>query len=103
VQGMLPNPDNIGKEISSVGDEEKSKVSGMDVDGDNNVKSPDMTTSSTALEAFNQFFPVGASLIPTKSGRGNFLHNMEIGDIEKTLQTALYEGHGVLGRVRCDK
>jgi len=28
---------------------------------------------------------------------------MEIGDIEKTLQTALYEGHGVLGRVRCDK
>jgi len=103
VQGMLPNPDNIGKEISSVGDEEKSKVSGMDVDGDNNVKSPDMTTSSTTLEAFNQFFPVGASLIPTKSGRGNFLHNMEIGDIEKTLQTALYEGHGVLGRVRCDK
>ena len=103
LQGMLPNPDNIGKEMSPVGDEGKSKVSGMDVDGDNNVKSPDGTTTSTALDSFDQFFPVGASLIPTKSGRGNFLHNMEIGDIEKTLQTALYDGHGVLGRVRCNK
>jgi hypothetical protein len=102
LQGMLPNPDKIGKEISPVGDEGKSKVSGMDDDGDNNVKSPDVTTSSTASDSFDQFFPFGASLIPTKSGRGNFLHNMEIGDIEKTLQTALYDGHGVLGRVRCN-
>jgi len=95
-QGMLQNRrnNNIGKKISYV-----DKVFGMDMENENNdSKSNDVTTFSAALKSNDQFLPAGASLIPTKNGRGNFLPNMEIGDIEKTLQTALYDGHGVLGR-----
>mmetsp|Transcript_37287 Transcript_37287/g.41720 ORF Transcript_37287/g.41720 Transcript_37287/m.41720 type:complete len:961 (+) Transcript_37287:294-3176(+) len=96
LQGMLPNHrnNNDGEKIVHI-----DKVFGMDIeDESNDSKSNDVTTFCAALKSNDQFLPAGASLIPTKNGRGNFLHNMEIGDIEKTLQTALYDGYGVLGR-----
>mmetsp|Transcript_27582 Transcript_27582/g.60723 ORF Transcript_27582/g.60723 Transcript_27582/m.60723 type:complete len:964 (-) Transcript_27582:209-3100(-) len=80
LQGMLPN-----SEHNSNG--ETNHVSEMDIDSGN----PDGVSNK-------EFLPVGATLIPTKGGRGNFLHNMEIHDIEEALKNTLYDGHGVLGR-----
>eukprot|EP00536_Pseudo-nitzschia_multiseries_P017019 jgi/Psemu1/264011/estExt_Genewise1Plus.C_13410001 len=77
LQGMLPSGDENGNE-------ETKSMSGMSFDAEG-VSNDD-------------FLPVGASLIPTKGGRGNFLHNMKIRDIEESLQSVLYDGHGVLGR-----
>ena len=94
LQGMLPNTENIGKDISDLGD----KGIAMDID---DAKPNDAT--SDAIKSNDDFLPIGASLMPTKNGRGNFLHNMKIRDIEETLQNSLYRGHGVLRRVSCDR
>ncbi|VEU37696.1 unnamed protein product [Pseudo-nitzschia multistriata] len=66
-------------------------VEGMLLNEDTKSDAPDGVSS-------DEFLPVGATLIPTKGGRGNFLQNMDILDIEEPLKTALYDGHGVMGR-----
>ncbi len=78
LQGMIPN---IGKNAAGKLSNEEKEASSRD------------STSS------DEFLTVGSTLIPTKFGRGNFLHDMEIPDIEDSLESVLYEGHGVLGRV----
>lgn len=80
LQGMIPKTETSGGAIPS--------------QENNEVSSTDATKKSS-----DDFLRVGASLIPTKFGRGNFLHDMSIPDIEETLQNVLYDGHGVLGRV----
>jgi hypothetical protein len=60
------------------------------------------TRSSDALNLYddnNKFLPRGASLFPTKGGRGNYLPSMSIVDVERGLQAALYDGSGALGDV----
>lgn len=89
LQGMVPDLKISDSNVK----ETPHEVSRADIDGEfNGIK------SSNAAASNNSFLPAGASLIPTKHGRGNFLYNMEIGDIENTLQAALYDGNGVLGR-----
>eukprot|EP00531_Pseudo-nitzschia_arenysensis_P001014 CAMPEP_0116146644 /NCGR_PEP_ID=MMETSP0329-20121206/17281_1 /TAXON_ID=697910 /ORGANISM="Pseudo-nitzschia arenysensis, Strain B593" /LENGTH=905 /DNA_ID=CAMNT_0003642419 /DNA_START=149 /DNA_END=2866 /DNA_ORIENTATION=+ len=77
LQGMIPD---IGKNGAGKPSNEEKEASSTD------------STSS------DEFLTVGSTLIPTKFGRGNFLHDMEIPDIEDTLESVLYEGRGVLGR-----
>ncbi|KAG7346468.1 hypothetical protein IV203_005536 [Nitzschia inconspicua] len=55
------------------------------------------STDASAVVDDDRFLPLGSSLFPTKGGRGNYLHEMSIVDIEKGLQEALYDGFGVLG------
>ena len=71
--------------------------SAMDIDDAGRITGTDTASSDPAVE--ESFLPLGASLFPTKGGRGNYLHKMSIDDIEKALQKALYDGHGVLGLV----
>jgi hypothetical protein len=99
LQGMLPDAEKIGSDIADF-EKESSEVSSTDTGA--NLKSI-KNTSDTAKKSTDDFLTVGASLVPTKFGRGNFLHNMKICDIEDTLQNVLYGGHGVLGRVSCGK
>ncbi len=77
LQGMIPDVD---KDDAGKADEEEE-------------------TSSTDLTSNDNFMTIGSTLIPTKFGRGNFLHDMEIPDVEDSLDGVLYDGHGVLGRV----
>jgi len=86
LQGVIPNIEKTSGEIPSHHEKETKEVSSTD------------NATSTTKKLNNDFLTVGASLIPTKFGRGNFLHNMKIRDIEETLQNVLYGGHGVLGR-----
>jgi hypothetical protein len=81
LQGMIPNVDK---------NEDEKAIASTEISG--NLERPNYN-----------FLRVGASLIPTKFGRGNFLHDMKIEDIEDSLQNVLYGGHGVLGRVSCEK
>lgn len=70
------------------------------MDIDEGAKAIAGTTGSmdgTAAAEEDRFVPLGSSLFPTKGGRGNYLHDMNIVDIEKGLQEALYDGFGVLG------
>jgi hypothetical protein len=69
----------------------------MDIDDAARLAGTDTASSDPAIE--ESFLPLGASLFPTKGGRGNYLHKMSIDDIEKGLQKALYDGRGVLGLV----
>ena len=84
LQGMLPKVENSSEDGTEHDDKEMKDVNGT-------------------KEADDNFLRVGASLIPTKFGRGNFLHDMNSVDIEETLQSVLYDGHGVLGRVSLKK
>ena len=99
LQGMIPDAEETAGDIADF-DKESSEVSSTDA-GDNSKSTK--KTSASAKTSANDFLTVGASLVPTKFGRGNFLHNMKICDIEDTLQNVLYGGHGVLGRVSCEK
>jgi hypothetical protein len=49
--------------------------------------------------AKRKFLPFGAGLLPTSTGRGSLLHDLRIVDIEKGLNSALFYGGGVLGKV----
>lgn len=49
--------------------------------------------------AKSKFLPFGAGLLPTATGRGSLLHDLPIVDIEKGLNSALFYGAGVLGKV----
>ena len=84
LQGMLPKVENSSEDGTEHDDKEMKDVNGT-------------------KEADDNFLRVGASLIPTKFGRGNFLYDMNSVDIEETLQSVLYDGHGVLGRVSLKK
>ena len=84
LQGMVPSKE---KKYEGKSKQDEEATSSTDV------------TSNASRTSNDDFLTVGASLIPTKFGRGNFLHDMEIGDIEETLESVLYDGHGVLGRV----
>jgi len=95
LQGMIPNIEKISEGIPDHDEKETEEVSSIDVDV--NLKSIS-ATSTAAKKSNNDFLKIGASLVPTKFGRGNFLHNMKIRDIEESLQNVLYGGHGVLGR-----
>lgn len=96
VQGMSSLPEN-GAEM---GDDVNKDASLMDIDGETKGIRTGLDASKSENEiAEETFLPVGSSLFPTKGGRGNYLYNMDISDIEKELHEALYDGHGVLGRV----
>jgi hypothetical protein len=97
VQGMASKPEKQSAEFTELAE-------GLSMDIDDAVKSTaagqgDSSSSDNAED--DKFLPLGASLFPTKFGRGSFLHEMTISDIEKGLQRALYDGHGVLGEVCC--
>jgi hypothetical protein len=49
--------------------------------------------------AKSKFLPFGAGLLPTSTGRGSLLHDLPTVDIEKGLNSALFDGWGVLGKV----
>eukprot|EP00539_Tryblionella_compressa_P013691 CAMPEP_0178822378 /NCGR_PEP_ID=MMETSP0746-20121128/4564_1 /TAXON_ID=913974 /ORGANISM="Nitzschia punctata, Strain CCMP561" /LENGTH=948 /DNA_ID=CAMNT_0020483887 /DNA_START=199 /DNA_END=3046 /DNA_ORIENTATION=- len=68
------------------------------MDLDDVARAGQVANSDMANAEEDAVLPIGASLFPTKGGRGNFLHKMSITDIEKGLQRALYDGHGVLGK-----
>jgi hypothetical protein len=88
------------------------------VDGPENDESAPMDTENGAVEedkdedeensgpsykgrtiAKSKFLPFGAGLLPTSSGRGSLLHDLPIVEIEKRLNSALFDGGGVLGKV----
>jgi hypothetical protein len=71
----------------------------MDIDDAAKAITGGAKSSDLAHVDDDKFLPLGASLFPTKGGRGNYLHDMSIVDIEKGLQEALYDGFGVLGDV----
>ncbi|KAL3911529.1 MAG: hypothetical protein SGILL_007245 [Bacillariaceae sp.] len=68
----------------------------MAMDIDDAAKS-NVASSGSDVEEEENFVPMGASLFPTKAGRGNYLDKMNIVDVEKGLQDAFYNGFGVLG------
>jgi hypothetical protein len=91
VQGMTSKPEKQSSDRSDL------LEGAMDIDDAARNAGTDAAASDAADD--DRFLPVGASLFPTKGGRGYFLHKMSIDDIEKGLQKALYGGHGVLGMV----
>jgi len=93
LQGLVPSFENSVQGFSS--NSEKGIKESLSTE----VGVRSMNVTSNAMRNSNDdFLTVGASLVPTKFGRGNFLHDMNISDIEETLQHVLYNGHGVLGR-----
>lgn len=73
----------------------------MDLDAPASESEEEVSNETTKLDDDSEkhFMPFGAGLLPTASGRGNLLHSISIDKIEKALESALYDGHGVLGRV----
>lgn len=95
LQGLLPDIGNARVDVSSHDEKETKEVSSTDI----GANSDSINASSIAAKNLNDdFLIVGSSLVPTKFGRGHFLHGMKIRDIEETLQNVLYSGYGVLGR-----
>jgi hypothetical protein len=56
-------------------------------------------TSNSDDISDEKFVPFGSGLLPTAYGRGVFLDKMPIEEIEKEINSALYDGKGVLGNV----
>jgi hypothetical protein len=98
-KGMIDSALKVGPCIDLQGmvPSKEKKYEGKSKQDEETTLSTDVT-SNASRTSNDDFLTVGASLIPTKFGRGNFLHDMEIGDIEETLESVLYDGHGVLGR-----
>mmetsp|Transcript_9289 Transcript_9289/g.22810 ORF Transcript_9289/g.22810 Transcript_9289/m.22810 type:complete len:946 (-) Transcript_9289:235-3072(-) len=92
LQGMVQSTKKVGEGTSSHGEKDSKENLSTEI----GVRSK--LASNTTKKSNDDFLTVGASLVPTKFGRGNFLYNMKISDIEETLQHVLYNGHGVLGR-----
>ena len=95
-KGMIDSALKVGPclDLQGMVSDSEKKSSG------NGEKESDASESGNADDEFLRF---GSTLIPTKFGRGNFLPDMEIPDIEDTLEDVLYDGHGVLGRVSRSK
>lgn len=83
-------------------EEETEDDSGMDVDGADReqVAAKQDVTSSSIDDEDARFLPFGAGMMPSAFGRGAFFATMPIEEIEKEINQALYDGKGVLGRVR---
>ena len=110
-KGMIKSALQVGscidmEGLSSVASASSANGSDINGEGNNGTGSGDNGGSgsgtSNGLPADDDgktFLPVNASLFPTIAGRGNLLQSMKIVDIENELHDALFEGHGVLGRV----
>jgi hypothetical protein len=78
---------------------------GLDADSKMDVEAPvnqPEEKSPDELEDDDEehFMPFGSGLLPTAGGRGSLLHTMSVEELEKALENALFNGCGVLGKVR---
>ena len=92
---------------------EKSQSESSDVEDGQKIGADDSpddtemagTTDTTTLgpggkQHEDRFLPFGSSMLPTSSGRGNSLQDLSITDVEEGTNKALFDGKGVLGKVR---
>ncbi|KAL3918133.1 MAG: hypothetical protein SGILL_004384 [Bacillariaceae sp.] len=89
----------LEKESSESPEDVNSDSMPMDIDEATKSHVASAGSTDTAGAEDDSFVPTGASLMPTKGGRGNYFDKMSIVDVEKGLQEALYDGFGVLGDV----
>jgi len=72
----------------------------MDVEAPSNRTEESASGDQVPAEDEDHFMPFGSDLLPTASGRGNLLHMMSFEELERSMEDALYNGQGVLGKVR---
>ena len=105
VEGMAYVSESQGRVKSDSDDEDNDESSAMDVDDEHGprMEAPHADGNSGGADgaktATRRFLPFGAGLLPSAAGRGNFLHDLPVTDIEKEIHDALFDGEGVLGKV----
>jgi hypothetical protein len=99
IPGMNSHPEKRLSELAELDGCEGA----MNIDDVVKTSSGVTCTVDTSKRHDDKFLPPGASLFPTKGGRGNYLQNMNIVDIERGLRAALYDGFGALGDVSWKK
>ena len=105
VEGMAFVSESSSGLISDSDEGKNEESTAMDVDDDaaKQSEAPEADQSSKGSEAVKsasrRFLPFGAGLLPTSSGRGSYLQDLSVINIEKEIHTALFDAEGVLGDV----